>query len=310
MAKIVVSGSLNMDVVAVTPRIPVAGETILGSQFFTTPGGKGANQAYAAAKLGGDAAMLGRVGEDAFGAQMRKNLADAGCRIDAVRALPGASGVALIYVSETGENSIVVVPGANQLLTAADIANEHDLFDGCAALLLQLETPLDTVIAAAQRGREWGAHVILDPAPAPSSPLPHELLEAVDILTPNETEAAILAGFPPRPLNPGEAAAIALKLQAMGPRTIIVKLGAQGCLLWHGAASTVIAAPEVTAVDTTAAGDVFNGALAVALSEGLALKQACGFAVHASALSVTRLGAQSSVPTRAEVDKFQPLSAS
>src|ERR1700744_1274218 len=130
MAKIVVSGSLNMDVVAVTPRIPVAGETILGSQFFTTPGGKGANQAYAAARLGGDTAMLGRVGEDAFGAQMRKNLGDAGCRIDAVRAIPRASGVALIYVSERGENSIVVVPGANQLLTASDIANEHDLFEG------------------------------------------------------------------------------------------------------------------------------------------------------------------------------------
>jgi ribokinase len=310
MAKIVVSGSLNMDVVAVTPRIPVAGETILGTQFFTMPGGKGANQAYAAAKLGGDAAMLGRVGEDAFGAQMRKNLVDANCNVDAVRALPGAaSGVALIYVSVSGENSIVVVPGANQLFTPGDIANERGLFDGSVAVLLQLETPLETVMAAARRGRERGALVILDPAPAPGLPLPKELLELIDILTPNETEAAILTGLSPRPLTPEEAISVARKLQALGPRTVIVKLGAQGCLLLDGEECSLIPAPSVTVMDTTAAGDVFNGALAVALSEGLALNQACRFAVHASALSVMRLGAQNSIPTRAEVETFQALKA-
>jgi ribokinase len=260
--------------------------------------------------------MLGRVGSDAFGAQMRKNLADAGCQTDAVRALPGASGVALIYVSEHGENSIVVVPGSNQMLTPADVRNEPGLFDGCMTLLLQLETPLETATAAARylqsrsSGEQGRRYVILDPAPANAAPLPSELLEAVDILTPNETEAAILAGFPPRPLNAGEAAAIALKLQAMGPRTIIVKLGAQGCLLWDGGESLLIPAPKLDVVDTTAAGDVFNGALAVALSEGVPMKQACQFAVRAAALSVTRLGAQSSAPARAEVDSFQPLSAS
>jgi ribokinase len=304
MAKIVVCGSLNMDVVAVAPRIPVAGETILGSKFFTTPGGKGANQAYAAAKLNGDVAMLGRVGEDTFAGQMRFSLAETGCNTQSIREVPGTSGVALICVSDRGENSIVVVPGANELLTKWDVHLESHIFRGCSVLLLQLETPLVTVIAAAQAGREQGASVILDPAPAPHAPLPQELLAAVDILTPNETEAAILAGFPPRPLNPGEAAAIALKLQAMGPHTVIVKLGAQGCLLWTGGESSVIPAPEVAVVDSTAAGDVFNGALAVALSEGSTLQQACQFAVRASALSVTRLGAQSSVPTRTEVDNF------
>ncbi|HMF77817.1 MAG TPA: ribokinase [Bryobacteraceae bacterium] len=310
MAKIVVSGSLNMDAVAVTPRIPIAGETILGSRFFTTPGGKGANQAYAAARLGGDVAMVGRVGDDAFGIQMRNGLADAGCAVEGIRVFPGASGVAVIYVSERGENSIVVVPGANQLLTPGDIALERGLFDGCLAVLLQLETPLETVIAAARLAHEQGARVILDPAPAPSSPLPRELLEAVDILTPNETEAAILTGSAHKPLSPGEAAAIALKLQALGPPAVIVKLGAQGCLLWDDCDASVLPAPTVTAVDTTAAGDVFNGALAVALSEGLTLKQACQFAVQASALSVTRMGAQSSIPTRAEVESFQARRAS
>ena len=310
MAKILVVGSLNMDLVAVAPRIPIAGETILGSQFFTAPGGKGANQAYATAKLGGAVSMLGRVGDDAFGVQMRKNLSDAGCSVMPVRALSGASGVALIYVSERGENSIVVVPGANQALTAADIAEDRTLFEGGLTLLLQLETPLPAVTAAARLGRELGARVILDPAPAPDSPLPAELLASVDILTPNETEAAILVGYPPRPLELGEAASIAAKLQALGPAVVIVKLGAQGCLLQEGAESSIISSPSVKAVDTTAAGDVFNGALAVALSEGKALKQACEFAVQAAALSVTRMGAQSSVPTRAELVEFQARNAS
>jgi len=184
MAKIVVVGSLNMDVVAIAPRIPVAGETIIGSKFFTSPGGKGANQAYAAAKLAGSVAMVGRVGQDEFGRQMRENLASVGCAIDGVRTVPGASGVALICVSERGENCIVVVPGANHSLRPADIG---DVFDGCAIALLQLETPIETVIAAAHFAKQRKACVILDPAPAPASGLPRELLESVDILTPNET---------------------------------------------------------------------------------------------------------------------------
>lgn len=283
MAKIVVVGSLNMDVVAVAPRIPVAGETIIGSKFFTSPGGKGANQAYAAAKLAGSVAMVGRVGQDEFGRQMRENLASVGCAIDGVRTVPGASGVALICVSERGENCIVVVPGANHSLRPADVG---DVFDGCAIALLQLETPIETVIAAAHFAKQRKTCVILDPAPAPASGLPRELLESVDILTPNETEAAILAD----------------SLDGQWPRTIILKLGDRGCELRRGGKSICIPAVRVNAVDTTAAGDVFNAALAVALSEGAEPEDACRFAVKAAAVSVTRLGAQSSAPARSEVN--------
>lgn len=282
MAKIVVVGSLNMDVVAIAPRIPVAGETIIGSKFFTSPGGKGANQAYAAAKLAGSVAMVGRVGDDEFGRQMRENLASVGCAIDAVKTVPGASGVALIAVAESGENCIVVVPGANHSLGPTDIGN---VLDGCTVVLLQLETRIETVIAAARFAKQRNARVILDPAPAPESGLPRELLESVDILTPNETEALILAD----------------SLEAQSTRTIILKLGERGCELRSGGKSTFIPAVRVNAVDTTAAGDVFNAALAVALSEGAELEAACRFAVKAAAVSVTRLGAQSSAPSRDEV---------
>jgi ribokinase len=301
MAKIAVVGSLNMDLVAVTPRIPVAGETITGSDFFTAPGGKGANQAYAAAKLGGEAAMVGRVGTDDFGRAMKKNLADVGCDVTGVRDVAGPSGVALIFVAESGANSIVVAPGANHQLMPSDIAADAALFDGCSVALLQLETTLETVTAAAKYAKQRGARVILDPAPAPSGGLPDELLKAVDILTPNESEAAMLAGLPPRPLTADEAGGIARTLQATGTPTVIVKLGEQGCLLAEGKQQTLIPAPKVKAVDTTAAGDVFNAALAVALSEGKDLQTACGFAVKAGAVSVTRMGAQSSAPSRDEV---------
>jgi ribokinase len=302
MAKIAVVGSLNMDLVAVAPRIPVPGETIIGSDFLTAPGGKGANQAYAAAKLRGDTAMLGRVGTDDFGRAMRQNLASVGCEVTGVRDVAGPSGVALIFVAESGANSIVVAPGANHKLTPADIAADASLFNGCSVALLQLENTLETVTAAAQYAKQRGARVILDPAPAPSGPLPEELLKAVDILTPNETEAAMLAGLPPRPLTSDEAAHIARVLQAKGTPTVIVKLGAQGCLLTDGNEQRLIPAPKVKAVDTTAAGDVFNGALAVALSEGKDLVTACGFAVKAGSVSVTRMGAQSSAPSREEIN--------
>lgn len=282
MAKVVVAGSLNMDVVAIAPRIPAAGETILGSKFFTSPGGKGANQAYAAAKLGGSVAMVGRVGADEFGREMRANLERVGCDVASVRIAPGASGVALISVAESGENSIVVVPGANYLLGPDDV---DGVFDGCAVALLQLETPIETVIAAARFAKQRNARVILDPAPAPESGLPRELVESVDILTPNETEAAILADL----------------LEARPPKTVILKLGERGCEVRRGGTSTFIPAIRVNAVDTTAAGDVFNAAVAVALSEGAEIEAACRFAVKAAAVSVTRLGAQSSAPLRSEV---------
>ena len=286
MARIVVIGSLNMDVVAIAPRIPVTGETIIGSRYFTEPGGKGANQAYAAAKLGGSVAMLGRIGDDDFGQSMRGNLAHVGCDVSGLRAVPGASGVALIFVAATGQNSIIVVPGANNQLLPADI---------------------ETVLAAARLGKQRNARVVLDPAPAPSRALPKELFSLVDILTPNETEAAILAELPPSRLNPEEAKGVAVKLQSMGANTVVMKLGDQGCLLVEAMHHTLIPAPEVDAVDTTAAGDVFNAGLAVALGEGASLIEACRFAVVASALSVTRLGTQIAVPSRGEVDDFASL---
>jgi ribokinase len=301
MARIVVVGSLNMDLVAVTPRIPVAGETITGSRFFTVPGGKGANQAYAAAKLGGETAMLGRVGEDDFGRAMRGNLANVACDVAGVRTVAGASGVALIYVAEDGANCIVIAPGANHTFQAEEIDADAHLFEGCQVMLLQLEIPLAAVIASALYARQRGARVILDPAPAPSHPLPAELLQAVDILTPNESEAAMLAGLAPGPLTVEQAGAIARTLQAKGARTVIVKLGEQGCLLCDSETQQLIRAPKVKAIDTTAAGDVFNAALAVALSEGPDLAAACQFAVKAGAVSVTRMGAQSSAPSRSEV---------
>jgi ribokinase len=308
MAKIVVIGSLNMDLVALAPRLPLAGETLTGTRYLNVPGGKGANQAYAAARLGGEVEMLGRIGTDDYGKQMLANLAAAGCDVSGVGQAEGASGVAVIVVAESGENSIVVVPGANGSYLPADLVRDAQRFAGAQFALLQLEIPTPTVIEAARVARGAGAKVVLDPAPvpvaAPPSGLPRELLEHVDVLTPNEAEAALLAGERPAALSADDARVIAARLQAHGPQTVIVKLGPQGCLLAEGATATLVSAPRVTAVDTTAAGDVFNAAFAVACSEGASHLEACHFAVRAAALSVTRLGAQSSMPTRAELNAF------
>ena len=304
-SKIVVVGSLNMDLVACAPRIPVAGETISGHTFLSLPGGKGANQAYAAARLGARVEMLGRVGDDDLGRQLQKNLATARCDVSGVLVTEGCTtGIALIFVADSGQNSIVIVAGANGRLSTEDIAASAKLFDGAGTVLLQLETPLATVAAAARAARRAGARVILDPAPAPAAALPAELLANVDILTPNETEAAILAGEAPRRMNAEEAFAVAQRLRASGPATVIVKLGDQGVALMAADGSHGLPAPQVTAVDTTAAGDVFNGALAVALSEGAEIVDACRFANRAAALSVTRRGAQAAAPSRAELDSF------
>lgn len=302
--RIVVAGSLNMDIVAVSPRIPVTGETLIGSQYFTEPGGKGANQAYAAAKLGGNVTMLGRVGDDDFGRRMRDNLAEVGCATEGIQVVPGTSGVALIFVAETGENSIIVVPGANEIFSPQDIDADGRHFENAAVVLLQLENPVPTVAAACRKARQSNARVILDPAPAPATPLPKDIFECVDILTPNETEAAILSGRHPGRLTPEEAHAMGASLQRMGTPVVMMKLGDQGCLVLEREQATLIPAPKVEAIDTTAAGDVFNAGLAVALAEGLNLVDACRFAVHASALSVTRLGTQIAVPSRVEVDQF------
>ena len=308
MSKIVVIGSLNMDLIAIAPRLPVPGETLTGSQYLTEPGGKGANQAYAAAKLGGDVAMLGRVGTDDHGIRMRSNLETVGCNVAALRAIEGSSGVAMIFVGASGENSIVVIPGANERYLPPDLEADTHALIGAQYVLLQLETPIQTVIAAAREARRHQARVILDPAPAPRT-LPSELLQSIDILTPNEAEATQLVTGTPTELRADEARAVAGQLRAMGARTVIMKLGAKGCLLAEGDLTTLIPAPRVNVVDTTGAGDVFNAAFAVASSEGASLVEACRFAVRAAALSVTRIGAQPSVPTRSELSSFRPPSA-
>lgn len=303
MAKIVVIGSLNMDIIAVAPRLPIAGETLTGLQYLNEPGGKGANQAYAVARLGGDVAMLGRVGADDHGIRMLANLKAVGCDVEEVRAIEWNSGVAVIFVARTGENSIVVVPGANEHYLPNHIKSDAHNLVGARYVLLQLETPIETVAAAAQEASRQGARVVLDPAPALPS-FPREVLHFVDILTPNEAEATQLVGRPPAALAVEEARAVSRQLRAMGARSVIIKLGAQGCLLAEGEAETLVPGPRVNVVDTTGAGDVFNAALAVSGSEGASLVEACQFAVRAAALSVTRLGAQRSVPSRAEVNSF------
>ncbi len=303
MANIVVIGSLNMDIIAVAPRLPIPGETLTGLRCLNEPGGKGANQAYAAAKLGGDVAMFGRVGADDYGVRMRANLQEVGCNIAAVRAIDESSGVAMIFVAESGQNSIVVVPGANQRYLPGDFRADAQSLAGAGFVLLQLEIPMETVGAAAQEAKRRGARVILDPAPAPLSASP-SLLRYVDILTPNEAEATQLVNGSPAQLDLEEARAVSKRLRDMGARTVIIKLGAQGCLLAESETTMLIPAPKVNVVDTTGAGDVFNAALAVASSEGASLVEACRFAVRAAALSVTRLGAQRSVPSRAELSSF------
>jgi ribokinase len=303
MSSIVVVGSLNMDLVVVAPHLPLAGETLIGSRYWDAPGGKGANQAFGAAKLGGDVSMLGCVGDDHYGRRMRANLDAVGCDTRGLRTVEGNSGVALISLAESGQNAIIVVSGANDRYRPADVRADRQLLIDAKLILLQLENPYDTVTTAAQLAKQLGSRVVLDPAPAPAS-LPVDLLQAVDIITPNETEAARLAGSPAPTLSLDEALVIARKLQGLGPRIVIMKLGAQGCLLLDNEAATPVAAPGVNAIDTTAAGDEFNGAFAVAVSEGASLIEACRFAAHAAALSVTRLGSQPSMPSRAELDRF------
>jgi len=299
-AGIVVVGSLNMDFVVQVATLPRPGQTVIGSGFVTLPGGKGANQACAAGKLGGRTRMVGRVGDDVFGTQLKRSLEEAGVDTDGVRETAGTpTGVALIFVEKGGQNEIVVASGANGRVTPADV---RAALGGASPgpLLLQLETPLETVEEAAALGRKQGMSVVLDPAPA--RPLPDSLLGSVDWLTPNETEALVLLGRPPGPVSMDAAPEIARALRGRGSRAVILKLGDKGALLDDGRIARHFPAPKVEAKDATAAGDTFNGALAVALAEGRDVAAAIPFANAAAALSVTRLGAQASIPTRSEVD--------
>ncbi|HKW98657.1 MAG TPA: ribokinase [Bryobacteraceae bacterium] len=303
---IVVAGSLNMDFVVSVDELPAPGETVLGRNFQMIPGGKGANQACAAAKLGGQSVavrMIGRVGYDVFGDHLKASLSAAGVDVSAVHATKAqATGVALIWVDRAGQNSIVVASGANHELAAADVEAMRAVFRGARLALFQLETPLETVRRALAVAREEGLETILDPAPAQM--LPAELLKNVDILTPNETEALRLLGRPPARISPAEAIELAEALRRMGPKTVIVKLGDQGCLAHDVERREHFPGFAVEVTDTTAAGDTFNAALAVSLAEGAPLPHALRFANAAAAISVTRLGAQASAPSRREVDAF------
>ena len=308
---IVVVGSLNIDLVVHAPRIPLAGETIGGDGFQTHPGGKGANQAVAVGRLGYPVQMIGRVGKDAFGNQLRQNLAESGVDVSSVMTSEGSSGVAVIVVAANGDNSIVVVPGANALLCPADLDAKIDAIRGAGIVLTQLEVPTETVLHLARLCGREGVPLMLDPAPARE--LPNELLQAVEWFTPNETEAAFFAGAVSAGASP---AAIAQVLRERGVRGIVLKMGERGVYLANfknnaegdpgfatdSVAAHAVAAFRVRAVDTTAAGDAFNGAFATALMLGKHAMESADFAAAAAAISVTRAGAQPSMPNRAEVE--------
>jgi ribokinase len=301
MGKICVVGSLNMDLVATGERIPVVGETVLGETFKQVPGGKGANQAASMGRLQGDVAMIGKVGEDAFGEALIQALAEARVETKAITKAPTSTGIALITVQADGDNAIVVVPGANAELRPADIDAAKAVIEESEIVITQLETPVDTVTYALKLAKEQGKLTILNPAPA--MPLADELIQNVDYLTPNETELAILSGMPTETDEELEAAAKAMMNK--GVKVLIVTLGSKGCLVIDKNGTRQFPAFKVKAVDTTAAGDSFNGGVAVALAEGKSLEEAIGFATKVGALTVQKAGAQSSLPTREEVDGFR-----
>ncbi|MGE5590438.1 MAG: ribokinase [Bacillota bacterium] len=301
MPDIVVLGSLNMDLVARVPRRPTGGETLTGIDFKTINGGKGANQAVAAARLGASVAMVGRVGDDVFGGSLLQGLRQDGVDTSCVAVTAGvSSGTALITVDDRAENSIIIIPGANGRLTPTDVDRHQAVITGARVLMLQLEVPIETVVRAAQAAKQAGVTVLLDPAPARQ--LPEELLRSVDIITPNETEASMLSGRTVGDVRSAKLAAVDLMSRGIG--TVLVKLGARGALLATGNTFEHVEGFPVHAVDTTAAGDAFGGALATGLVEGQSLPQAVSFANAVGALATTRFGAQTSMPTRAEVESF------
>jgi len=299
---VVVFGSINMDLVVRTPRLPAPAETITGHEFFTAPGGKGANQAVAAARLGAPTKMVGRVGGDAFGQELRQNLTAAGADVSSVFTDPAvSSGVAVIAVDDQAQNTIIIVPGANGNVGDDDLGRLESGLIGAKVLLLQLEVPLPAVVAAARLAHQHGLTVVLDPAPAQE--LPAELFALVDIITPNEVEAGQLAGMTVK--TPADAARAAKKLLNLGVKTAIIKMGALGVLYAQAEReATFVPAFEVQAVDTVAAGDAFNGGLATALVEGCDLPETIRWGAAAGALSATKMGAQPSMPGRAEFEAF------
>jgi ribokinase len=301
MSKLVVVGSSNTDMIIQVPSIPRPGETILGSTFQTAPGGKGANQAVAAARAGCDVALLACVGDDMFGREALAGFSTDGIDCEHVVIDPTApSGVAQIFVAADGENSIGVASGANACLTPIHVEQSASMIEAANTILLQLETPLETVMRAAEIGAAAGCRVILNPAPARE--LPVKLYPLLNIISPNETEAELLTGIAVKDEN--SAVAAATSLHDRGVDTVLITLGASGVFLSTGASSKIVPAYVVDVVDTTAAGDVFNGNLAAALCQGRQLEDALVYAQAAAALSVQCLGAQPSAPTRSAIDTF------
>ena len=298
MTSICVVGSLNMDLVIKAPRLPAPGETVTGGAFATFHGGKGANQAVAAARLGARVSMVGCVGDDLFGRQLLDGLREDGIDTRAVRVDRGApSGVALITVDPAGHNTIVVAPGANRRLTVADVDAAGETIGAADVLLTQLEVPMEAVLQAARLARARGRQVVLDPAPA--TPLPGELYKNVSLLNPNEGEAQWLTGITVDDEAGVHAAAEVLLARGCG--AVVIKLGEKGAFIASGTTREMVEGVRVQAVDTTAAGDAFAAALAVALAEERDTVAAARFANVVGALSVTRMGAQPSLPSRDEV---------
>ena len=298
---IVVVGSSNTDMIIKVPRLPKPGETILGGTFFLAAGGKGANQAVAAARAGGKVAFVARVGDDMFGKQAIQRLKyDAIDVRHVIKDKKAPSGVALIFVAADGENSIAVASGANNNLSPKDVRAARAVLDTAKIIIMQLETPLETARTVAQMAARKSIPFILNPAPA--RPLDDELLKKVTLITPNEIEAELLTGV--RVMDEASAEAAARVLSAKGVRTVIITLGARGAYVHSDRIQGIIPGFEVKAVDSTAAGDVFNGALAVSLAEGKPLEQVVRFANAAAALSVTKLGVQPSAPKRTEINKM------
>ena len=298
MKRIVVLGSTNTDMVVKAERIPAPGETILGGRFLMNPGGKGANQAVAAARLGAEVVFIAKVGDDLFGREAKALFAKENICTDYVLTDPSEpSGVALIMVDAKGENCIAVASGANGTLMPEDIEGLEGVIAQSDLLLMQLETPLETVRYAADVAVNLGVPVILNPAPA--CELPSDLYDCLEVITPNESEAELLTNI--KVTDEASAEAAARVLCDKGVRQVVITMGAKGAYVFDGEDGVMVPAFKVEAVDTTAAGDVFNGALAVALTEELELEEAVRFASKAASISVTRMGAQASAPRREEL---------
>ncbi len=302
MKKILVIGSSNIDFVVNVPYMPAVGETIMGGDFTKIPGGKGANQAFACGKLGGDTAFLSTVGDDDLGQLMIHNLASAGVDTRSMRPVEGKpTGMALIYVNKQGNNSIVVVAGANTDCSVEYIEEKNKIFGKSDILLVQMEVPHESVYYAIKKAKSMGIMVILNPAPAPDS-IPDEIYKCVDVITPNETELQKLSGC--EIVTEEDAKCGSKVLLQKGVKNVLVTLGSKGAMLVNEKEATLFSPPDIKVVDTTAAGDTFNAAFSVMVAEEKSFHDAIRFANIASTISVSRKGAQTSVPSRQEVMDF------